>query len=147
MRYFEDFKPGDVITSNARKIGKEEIIRFAREFDPQSFHIDEEAAKKSAFGGLVASGWNTSAVCMRLIYDSYLYDAASLGSPGIESLRWLKPVKPDDELTLKSHVLEVTPSRSKPDRGTVKMRWELCNQKGDVVMQLQGINMFGRRPA
>jgi len=147
MLYFEDFPPGDVRESPARTVTRDEIVAFAREFDPQPFHIDETAAKATIYEGLIASGWHTIAIYMRLMWDSYLKDTASLGSPGVDEVRWLKPVRPGDTLRARFTVLEAVPSRSKPDRGIVRSLSEVFNQHGEVVMTLRGLGMFGRRPA
>ncbi|PYM40797.1 MAG: dehydratase [Candidatus Rokuibacteriota bacterium] len=146
MRYFEDFKPGDVIELGARTITKERILAFAREFDPQPFHTDEEAAKRSIYGGLLASGWHTGSLLMRILYDGLLHDAASLGSPGIDELRWLEPVRPGDTLAGRMTILEAIPSRSKPDRGIIRSLIEMRNQHGAVVVSIRGLSLIGRRP-
>jgi acyl dehydratase len=147
MLYFEDFPPGDVRESPARTVTRDEIIAFAREFDPQPFHVDEAAAAHTIYQGLIASGWHTIAIYMRLMWDSYLKDTLSLGSPGVDEVRWLKPVRPGDTLRVRFTVLEAAPSRSKPDRGIVRSLSEVFNQHGEVVMTLRGLGMFGRRPA
>jgi acyl dehydratase len=147
VRYFEDFKPGDVIELGSRTITKERILAFAREFDPQPFHTDEEAAKRSIYGGLLASGWHTGSLLMRILYDGLLKDTASLGSPGIDELRWLKPVRPDDTLAARMTILEAIPSRSKPDRGLIRSLMEMRNQNGEVVLTIRGLSLLGRRPA
>ncbi len=147
MRYFEDFKPGDVIELGSRTISKESILAFAREFDPQPFHTDEEAAKRSIYGGLLASGWHTGSLLMRILNDGLLKDTASLGSPGVDELRWLKPVRPGDVLSARMTVLESIPSRSKPDRGLIRSLMELRNQYGRVVLTIRGLSLLGRRPA
>ena len=144
--YFEDFPPGDVRESPARTVSREEIIAFAKDFDPQPFHIDEAAADRSVYKGLLASGWHTGAILMRLMYDTFLHDAASLGSPGVDEIRWLKPVRPGDTLRARFTVVEATPSRSKPDRGIVRSISEMLNQHGEVVMTVRGMGMFARRP-
>jgi acyl dehydratase len=146
MLYFEDFPPGDVRESPGRTVTREEIVAFAREFDPQPFHTDEAAAARTIYGGLIASGWHTIAIYMRLMWDAYLKDTASLGSPGVDEVRWLKPVRPGDTLRVRFTVLEALPSRSKPDRGIVRSLSEVFNQHGEVVMTLRGLGMFGRRP-
>jgi len=146
VRYLEDFKPGEVIPLGSRTLTKEAIVGFAREFDPQAFHTDEEAAKQSAFGGLIASGWHTGSVLMRLLYDGVLRNTVSFGSPGIDEMRWLRPVRPGDTLTGRLTVLEVIPSRSKPDRGILKSLVELLNQHGEVVVTIKGMNLIRRSP-
>lgn len=146
MRYFEDFTPGQVIELGQRTIEKDEIIAFARQFDPQVFHTDEEAAKKTIYGGLIASGWHTGSLMMRLLYDGLVKHVVSLGSPGVDELRWVKPVRPGDLLSARLTVTECVPSRSKPDRGIVRSVIELRNQHGEVVVTSKGMSMFGRRP-
>jgi acyl dehydratase len=147
VRYFEDFKPGDVIELGSRTISKERILAFAREFDPQPFHTDEEAAKRSIYGGLLASGWHTGSLLMRILNDGLLKDTASLGSPGVDELRWLKPVRPGDVLSARMTVLESIPSRSKPDRGLIRSLMELRNQHNEIVLTVRGLSLLGRRPA
>ncbi len=147
MRYFEDFAPGDVIELGSRTITKASIVAFAREFDPQPFHTDEAAAARSIYGGLLASGWHTGSLAMRILYDGLLKDTASLGSPGIDELRWLKPVRPGDTLSVRMTILDTVPSRTKPDRGLVRSLTEMRNQRGDVVLTIRGLSLFGRRPA
>jgi acyl dehydratase len=147
MLYFEDFPPGNIRESPARTVTRDEIFTFAGQFDPQPFHLDEEAAKRSIFGGLLASGWHTCAIHMRLMWETYLKDTASMGSPGVDEIRWLKPVRPGDTLRVRFTVLEATPSRSKPDRGVVRSLSEVLNQHGDVVMTVRGLGMFARRPS
>ncbi|MCW5752550.1 MAG: MaoC family dehydratase [Alphaproteobacteria bacterium] len=145
--YFEDFALGQRIEMGPREVSLEEIVKFARRFDPQPFHLDEEAGRASLFGGLVASGWHTAAICMRMMVDGYLNRAASMGSPGVDELRWIRPVRPGDRLRLTMTVTEILPSRSKPDRGVVKSLHELHNQNGELVMTLKGLGMYARRPA
>lgn len=147
LRHFEDFRPGDVIELGSQTITKEAIIAFAKEFDPQVFHVDEEAAKQTIYGGLLASGWHTGSLLMRLLCDGLLARTASLGSPGIDELRWLKPVRPGDTLSGRMTVIERIPSRSKPDRGMVRSLMELRNQHGEVVLTVKGLSLLGRRPA
>lgn len=145
MRYFEDFQPGEVIPLGSYVVPREEIIAFARQFDPQPFHLDDEAARGSMFGGLVASGWHTASICHRLLVEGLLKHTSSMGSPGVEELRWLLPVRPGDELSVRIEVLASTPSRSKPDRGALKTRLETRNQKGEVVMTEVATVFFSRR--
>lgn len=144
--YFEDFKPGDVLFLGERTLGRDEIIAFAREFDPQPFHVDEEAAAQSMFGGLIASGWHTCGLVMRMMCDSHLNDCASLGSPGLDNIRWLLPVRPGDTLRAERHILETRVSQSKPGVGIIRSRWEVRNQRNEMVMTMEGYGMFGRRP-
>ncbi len=147
MRYFEDFKVGEIIPCGSRTVSKEEIIAFALQFDPQPFHIDEAAAKHSMFGGLVASGWHTVCICMRMAVDSILLDAANNGSPGVEKVRWLKPLWPGDTVRAQCRVTGTVPSRSRPDRGRVSLAFEMYNQKDELIMDFVGPNIISRRPA
>jgi len=147
VRYWDDMKAGDVVELGSRTMEKERMLSFAGEFDPQPFHTDENAAKASIWGGLIASGWHTGSTLMRLFYEGFLKDTASLGSPGIDELRWLRPVRPGDTLSARLTVTEATPSRSKPDRGIIRSMMELRNQRGEVVMTTTGVNFFSRRPA
>ena len=146
MRYWEDIKEGEVVELSSRTMDKERMVAFAREFDPQPFHTDEKAAEGSIYGGLIASGWLTGSILMRLFYDGFLKDTASMGSPGIDELRWLKPVRPGDTLTARLTVIEATASRSRPDRGIVRTRMELMNQDDETVMTITGVNFISRRP-
>ena len=146
MRYFEDFTPGHVIELRNHTITRDEIIAFAKQFDPQPFHLDDEAAKKTIYGGLIASGWHTGAISMRLLYDGLVKDTVSLGSPGVDELRWVKPVRPGDTLSARVTVLECIPSRSKPDRGIVRSAVEMRNQHDEVVVTSKGLSLLGRRP-
>ena len=147
MRYWDDIKEGDVVELGSQTLDKERMIAFAREFDPQPFHTDEKAAEGSIYGGLIASGWLTGSTLMRLFYEGFLKDTASMGSPGIDELRWLKPVRPGDTLSARLIMLETTASRSKPDRGLVHSLMEVRNQHGEIVMTTKGVNFFRRRPA
>jgi acyl dehydratase len=145
--YFEDFIVGLRRELGSRSLSEEEMIGFAREYDPQPFHIDPEAAARSPFGSLIASGWQTCAVTMRILCDSFLLESASLGSPGVDEVRWTKPVRPGDTLTVFSTVLEARASRSKPDRGVIVSATEVVNQKGEVVMTMRGMTMMSTRPS
>ena len=147
MRYFEDLELGEVREAGPKQVLREEIIAFAKQFDPQPFHLDEAAGQAMHFGGLVASGWHTAAMAHRLLVEFILNDTASLGSPGVDELRWLKPVRPGDALSLRMTLLEKTPSRSRPERGSTRWSLELLNQHGELVMSSKGLAMFGRRPA
>ena len=148
MVYWEDLRVGDSRQLGSHTFTREEIIDFARQFDPQPFHLDDEAARHSPFGQLVASGWHTTAICMRLVVDGFGAEGmASMGSPGVDEIRWLRPVRPGDTISLRTELIELTPSRSKPDRGSVRIRYELRNQHGELVMTMIGIGIFGRRPA
>jgi len=148
VRYwFEDFPVGMTVELPGPVLTRESILEYAQRYDPQPFHVDEEAAKRSPYGGLIASGWHTVSLAMRMICDAYLLDAASLGSPGVNQVRWLKPVRPGDSLRLRMTVLEAKPSTSKPDRGTVLHRWDVLKQNGETVMTMEGYGMFRRRGA
>jgi len=147
VRYFEDFAPGQVFDLGSHEFSRDEIVGFARQWDPQPFHVDEAAAAESAFGGLVASGWHTACVFMRLYVDALLLDSASMGSPGLEELRWLVPVRPGDVLRGTASVTEVAPSSVRPDRGTVFMLFEMYNARQELVARMTGRGLFGRRPA
>ena len=144
-RYFEDYVEGDVHSFGRVAVEADEIVEFAKRFDPQAFHTDPEAAKRTPFRGLIASGWHTVGLMMRLYVEHYLTHVASLASPGIDELRWLKPVRPGDTLSVRVTVLKATPSRSKPDRGAVTSFIEVFNQAGEAVMTLRAVNMIARR--
>ena len=146
LQYFEDIEIGARRETASRTLTKAEIIEFAREFDPQPFHLDEAAAKSSIYGGLIASGWHTAAVMMRLLVDTFVTRSASIGSPGFDDLRWLKPVRPGDTIRATSTCIEKTPSKSKPNLGSVRYRTEVFNQHGEVVMRLTSIGLVYRRP-
>ena len=135
-RWFEDYVPGAVHDLGSVVLDEEEVIAFARQFDPQPFHLDKERAEKSAFGGLIASGWHTACMAMRLIVERYLSEVSSEGSPGIDELRWLRPVRPGDQLTVRITNLDARRSRSRPERGIVRSQIETLNQEGEVVMHL-----------
>ena len=143
----ESFTPGQVIPLGTRTVTEAEILAFAKDFDPQPFHVDHDAAAQSIYGGIIASGWHTCSMIMRAVVDNMLNDSTSMGSPGLEQVRWLKPVRPNDTLTISSRVLEVRPSTSKPDRGVVLTQWEAHNQHGDLVCTITGMGMFGRKKA
>lgn len=145
--YFEDLAPGTVLEFGDAEMTAEAIIEFATQFDPQPFHLDPEAAKHSLFGGLCASGWHTASVMMRLWVDNYLSPEASLGSPGVDEVRWHRPVFPGDRLRCRIEILDATPSRSKPFMGTVRSKCQVLNQNSDVVMSLNGIGFFRRKSA
>ena len=144
-RYWEDFKVGEVEQIGGKRVDREEVIAFAEQYDPQPFHIDEASAKKSMYGGLIASGWHTCAMVMRMMCDAYLVQSASVGSPGIDNLKWLKPVRPGDTINARRTTLETRVSKSKPDIGIVSNLWEVFNQDGEMVMSMQGYGMFRLR--
>ncbi len=145
QRYFEDYIPGGVYEFGSISVEEAEIISFSKRFDPQPFHTDPEAAEKSMYAGLIASGWHTAALMMRLVVDHYLSHVASLGSPGVDELRWLQPVRPGDTLSLRVTVTEARRSRSKPDRGILHSYCETLNQHGQVVMTMKAINLLACR--
>ena len=145
-RYFEDYLVGSVQEYGSIAVEQDEVIAFAKRFDPQIFHTDPESAKETIFGGLIASGWHTAGLMMRLFADHFLSKVASLGSPGVDELRWNKPVRPGDELSIRVTVLEKRRSRSKPDRGIVHSFIEVMNQNSDVVMSMKAVNIFLCRP-
>lgn len=144
-RYFEDFVVGESIEFGSRTLTEEEIIAFAKQFDPQPFHVDPEKAASSYYGGLIASGWHTVSIYMRLLVDVLLQDTQSLGSPGVDELRWLKPVRPGDTLQARYTVLEALPSKSRPNVGIIRSKGEMVNQHGEVVMTVVAANFFARR--
>jgi acyl dehydratase len=146
--YLEDLEIGNVATFGVYEVTEEEVLEFGRDFDVQPFHVDPVAAKDSIYGGLIASGWHTGAMMMRMLIDRKDSgpSTAVLVSPGFDNMQWLQPVRPGDVLSLRSELIEVTPSRSKPDRGSIKSRLEVMNQKGDVVMRVISLAVVARRP-
>ncbi|CAJ92210.1 Acyl-CoA dehydratase PaaZ [Cupriavidus necator] len=147
MLYFEDFEVGSRRELGSYLVTEEEILAFARQYDPQPFHIDKEAAARSIYGGVISSGWMTCSIMMRLLVLSTTGKSASMGSPGVDEIRWLKPVYAGDTLTVVLNVLDTRPSQSKPDRGVVHTQWEATNQRGELVCTVKGMGMYGRRPA
>ena len=147
-RYFEDFHPGETLALGNRGISEAEITAFARDYDPQSFHIDAEAARHSAFGGLVASGWHSCAIFMRLLVDGLLKESSALASPGVDEIRWLKPVRPGDALSVRITFTGTRRSKSRPDRGFAGADIEILNQDDEVVMTLKTtLYLLAREPA
>lgn len=146
-RYWEDYEVGQRFDIGSTRFTADEIVAFARQFDPQSFHVDAEAARESLFGELVASGWHVASKLMRLFVDNYIDHRTALGSPGLDELRWLKPVRPGDTLTAWIECAGKVPSKSRPQMGVVHEHWHATNQKGELVMTAKGINMVRRRPA
>jgi len=140
--FFENYEKGSVFLFGSVQIKEDEVIEFAKLYDPQPFHIDRNAAKESPYKGLIASGWQTCAFVMRLLVDNYFSSTSSIGSPGIDELRWLIPVRPGDELTVRATVLETKISRSKPDRGIVKTFIEAINQQKNIVMSFHSVNII-----
>ena len=147
MRHWEDFQIGEVAEVGPVTVSEEEIVEFATRFDPQPFHIDPEAAKQSMFGGLIASGWHTAALYMGMFVRAVLLDSASLGSPGVDEIRWTAPVRPGDTLTGRSTVTDVQPSSKDPRRGTVFTSNEVFNQDGVLVLTFKARGFFARRPS
>ena len=145
-RWFDDYAIGESFEFGDHLVTEGEIVEFASRYDPQPFHVDREAAARSHFGGLVASGWMTGAVVMRMMVDHFIAPASAMGSPGVDQLRWLKPVRPGDRLRVRVTVLDVRRSQSKPDRGTIVLRQEALNQHRDVVMSQEGRAMIRCRP-
>jgi acyl dehydratase len=146
MRYWEDFAVGDVTAVGPVTVDAEEIVEFASRYDPQPFHLDEEAGKATPFGGLIASGWHTTALFMGMFVRAVLLDSASLGSPGVDEIRWTAPVRPGDTLSGRSIVTDVQPSSTNPGRGTVFTTNEVFNQDGVLVLSLKARGFFARRP-
>ena len=144
-RYFDDFKVGERFRSKGVTLSEAEVINFALAYDPQPFHIDREAAAKSPFGQLIASGLHTFALGWRMFLQEGLFSACSMGSPGIDELRWTAPVKPGDTLYTEAEVLEARPSASKPDRGTLRMGYRILNQKNEVVLTMAIVHILRRR--
>jgi len=147
MRYLEDFSPGQIFGSGRLRVERERIKSFAAEFDPQPFHLDEEAARNSLFGGLAASGWHTAALTMRLLVESDLKPAGVILGAGFEAVRWPRPVRPGDELHVESEVLEVRASKSRPGQGVIKVKTTTLNQNGEAVQISIGNLIVPRRPS
>jgi acyl dehydratase len=146
-RYWEDFVVGEALALGATPpVTAEAIVAFARQYDPQYFHVDPARAKESIFGGLVASGWHTASMVMRLWVDAIVSKTVSMGSPGVEDLRWPAPVRPGDTLTSRAVVLETRPSKSRPEMGLVRWRAETSNQRDELVFTMTGTSFIGRRP-
>jgi acyl dehydratase len=139
-RYFEDYVPGVVHEFGAIAVDEHDVIEFGKRFVPLFYHVDKEAAKQSIYGGIIASGWHTAALMMRVYVENYLSQVANLGSPGGDELRWDKPVFPGDELSVRATVLEARRSESRPDRGIVRTFIEVLNQKREVVMSMKMVN-------
>jgi acyl dehydratase len=147
LRYFEDFPEGYTVDLGTFTLSAADIIAFGRQYDPQPMHVDPEAGRASIYGGLIASGWQTAACYMRLLVDGVLGESVSMGSPGIDNLRWLKPARPDETLRARLVVVESRVSNSRPEWGIVRSRGEVIDQKDEVVMTLEGVNFFARRPS
>ncbi|MET0544919.1 MAG: MaoC family dehydratase [Caulobacterales bacterium] len=146
LLYFEDLEPGQVFVLGSRTVSKEEIIAFATDFDPQPFHLDEEAGAKSFLGGLCASGWHTCAMVHRLNCDNFMNKIHSLGAPGLDELRWIRPVFPGDTISGTSKLIDLRPSNSRPDVGLMHIQTDVSNQAGDPVLRMKAWAMIARRP-
>jgi acyl dehydratase len=147
MLYLEDFEPGSVHAAGSVQVSEAEILEFATRYDPQPFHVDAESARASIYGGLIASGWHTVALTMRLLVDNVFNEAASMGSPGVDEVRWPRPVRPGDTLSPRVTVLETRVSRSRPDRGVLRFRVDVDNQDGEPVMSMVGASFVACRPS
>ncbi len=145
QRWFEDYRVGEIAEFGDHLVTEAEILEFAKRYDPQPFHIDPQAARQSIYGGLIASGWMTASCAMRMLVDHYISPIASMGSPGVDELRWLAPVRPGDRLRMRVTVMASRPSQSKPDRGMVQFLQEVLNQNAETVMSLKGWGMYRRR--
>jgi acyl dehydratase len=145
MHYFEDFVVGEVVQAGKVSVSQDDIIAYASRYDAQDFHTDPEAAKHSFLGTLIASGWHSCSLLMRLLAESFILDSAGMGAPGIEEVKWLRPVKPDDTLQARRTVIEIRESRSRPEMGLVRFRFELLNQRDEPVLEQVNWIMFGRR--
>ena len=146
MIYFDDVQVGETQRFGRYEVTREEIIEYARQFDPQPFHMDEAAAKASMFGGLIASGWHTGAMLIRMINDHAIPGAATTGALGFDDLKWLKPVRPGDVLSVETRVIDKTESRSRPEIGVVKIESQVLDQRGEVKMSLISLVLYRRRP-
>ena len=147
MKYFEDIEIGARTGFGDYAVTREEVIDFAAKYDPQPFHLDDAAAAATHFGRLSASGWHTCAIVMRITYDGLLADSTSLGSPGLESLKWTRPVRPGDTLRVRFTVLETRTMKSRPHVGLVRAQWQALNQHDEVVLDMEGWGMYGLRDA
>jgi acyl dehydratase len=147
MRFFEDFPVGEIVEFGDRLVTADEIVAFAKDWDPQPFHLDAEAAMSSQIGELIASGWHSGAMLIRMMCDAYLLDSASEGAPGIDEIRWLKPVRPGDRLRARRTTVSARPSRSRPQIGVIEFHHELSNQNGETVLTLRGPSFIRRREA
>ena len=146
-RYWDDYEVGQKFALGSTSFTADEIVDFGRRYDPQSFHVDADAARQSLFGGLIASGWHVTAKLMRLFVDNYVDQRTALGSPGVDEVRWLKPVRPGDTLDAWVICAGKVPSKSRPEMGIIHEQWQATNQKGELVMTLKGTNMVRRRPS
>jgi acyl dehydratase len=147
MKYLDDFKEGFSETTGSYKVTEDEIVAFARAYDPQPIHTDKAFAEKGLFGGLIASGWQSCGIAMRLLVDHVIKDVAVVASPGVDEIRWLLPVRPGDVLHLKWTIVDIRHSTTKPDRGIVRAQSDLINQKDETVMNLVGMTIVLTRPS
>jgi acyl dehydratase len=145
--HYEDFPVGEVVEFGDRLVTADEIVAFAKDWDPQPFHLDAEAAKNSQIGELIASGWHSGAMLIRMMCDAYLLESASEGAPGIDEIRWLKPVRPGDRLRARRTTVSARPSRSRPQIGVIEFHHELSNQNGETVLTMRGPSFIRRREA
>jgi acyl dehydratase len=145
-RYFEDYQAGEVLEGGDHLVTREEIVAFASRYDPQPFHLDDAAARDSIYGGLIASGWMTCGVLMRMMVEHVMSPVSSMGSPGIDELRWLRPVRPGDRLRARVTVVETRRSNSRPDRGIIRLHQEALNHHDEVVLSMRGMGMYKCRP-
>ena len=143
--YWEDFKPGAVAIYGPRLVTREEIVAFAAEFDPQPMHLDEAVASATLLGGLAASGWHVSSLIMRMMADGFIVDSSSMGGPGVEEMRWLAPLRPGTQIRLRATVLESRPSKSRPEMGLAKFRYEMLDDADNPIATMVATAMFGRR--
>jgi len=143
--YFEDFYPGQEIDLGERSVSENEIVAFARQFDPQPFHVDRDAARASIYGGVIASGWHTCSLMMRMVVDGLMASSSSMGSPGLDGVRWLRPLRAGDTIRVRYLTTQVKASNSKPDRGVVWSKWTATNQHGEEICTIEGMGMFRRR--
>lgn len=144
-RFFEDYAAGAAYEYGPIVLSEADIVEFGRRYDPQYLHVDANRARSGPYGGLIASGWQTMATAMRLFVDNFLPDGASLGSPGVDDLRWLKPVRPGDALRIRVSVVQTRASKSKPDRGLVETAMEVLNERDEVVATMRAVNFIARR--
>jgi len=143
--YFDDFEVGYTFETGSKSLSEDEIIAFARKYDPQPFHVDREAAAASIYGGIIASGFHTLTVAFELILGADVWNEASMGSPGLDEIRWKKPVRPGDTLRVNGKVTDIQPSQSRPDRGRVVFRYDILNQNEELVAYYYAIQLLKRR--
>jgi acyl dehydratase len=144
--YWEDFEKGQLIDCGSYSLTEEEVIEFASKYDPQRFHINKESAENTIFKGLIASGWQTCSVMMRMVCDTFMINSSSTGSPGLDSLKWIKPVRPGDILKTTFEVLETRALNSKPHLGMIKSKWSCFNQRDELTATVEAWNLFEKRP-